>query len=181
MWKALTAFIFISVVRGNIFVCESSAWLMTLQAKCLFTDHHMTGSWKKEKWRTACFSPWLFVGRQGTIIHTCRWSLSLCCGWKIYLDNALVLNKIRKLRDRGKKQEFISVSVCELECKNPSRGLGFLAEKQIYSTIFDCVCLHWFINTLCLSVCEHSCLFVFISAPPASRFASVRQIFHLTW
>lgn len=95
---------------------ESSVWIMTPWAECLFTVPQKNTNLKKAKWRTACFSPRVFEGWQSVTIHTCwEWRTdqgsNMCCGWKIYLEGACVLNWIRKLRERKHKQTGIYISL----------------------------------------------------------------------
>ncbi len=111
------AFLSVSVQMAKHFlVCESSAWIMTPWAECLFSVPQQNANLKKAKWGTACFSPRVFEGWQAATIHTCwEWRTdqesNMCCGWKIYLEGACVLNWIRKLRERKHKQTGIYISL----------------------------------------------------------------------
>lgn len=100
----------------HLLVCESSVWIMTPWAECLFAVPQKNANLKKAKWRTACFSPRVFEGWRAATIHTCwEWRTdqesNMCCGWKIYLEGACVLNRIRKLRERKQKQTGIYISL----------------------------------------------------------------------
>lgn len=108
---------FLSPQSGkHLLVCETSAWIMTPWAECLFTVPQKNANLKKAKWRTTCFSPWVFEGWQAATMHTCwEWRTdqesNMCCGWKIYLEGASVLNWIRKLRERKHRQTGIDITV----------------------------------------------------------------------